>query len=247
MSFSDEILMAYADGELDELQRSRVERAMRDDPAVAAAVARHHALRRDVSAAFAGVLSEPVPQRLTLVSGNGSVLDLGQARAARQKASATRRWSWPQWGAMAASLVVGILVGSVGWRGTQDEAQLASLSANGGVPVAQGKLAAALSQQLASAGQVGQGVQIGVSFLSKEGSYCRSFILGSAAGLACRAGQEWRIPVLEESSAASAGGAYRQAGSQMPAAVLDAIDQRIEGAALDANAERAALQRGWRR
>jgi hypothetical protein len=29
--------------------------------------------------------------------------------------------------------------------------------------------------------------------------------------------------------------------------VLDAIDQRIAGAALDAQAERAARDRGWRR
>jgi hypothetical protein len=40
---------------------------------------------------------------------------------------------------------------------------------------------------------------------------------------------------------------YRQAGSDMPAAVLDAIDQRIAGASLDAAAERAARAQGWQR
>jgi hypothetical protein len=33
----------------------------------------------------------------------------------------------------------------------------------------------------------------------------------------------------------------------MPAAVLDAIDARIAGASLDAAAERAAREQGWRR
>ena len=64
MTIDDETLMAYADGELAPEQRARVEQAMRDDPRVAAAVERHLALRSDVFAAFAGVLDEPVPERL---------------------------------------------------------------------------------------------------------------------------------------------------------------------------------------
>ena len=64
MRFSDETLMAYADGELDPQERAAIEEAMRDDPAIANAVANHRALRADVAAAFAGILDEPVPARL---------------------------------------------------------------------------------------------------------------------------------------------------------------------------------------
>ena len=48
------------------------------------------------------------------------------------------------------------------------------------------------------------------------------------------------------SPAASAGG-LRQAATALPAAVLQAVDERIAGEALGATEERAALQRGWAR
>jgi anti-sigma factor RsiW len=45
MKLSDDVLMAYARGQLDDQERGEIERAMRADPAVAARVARHRALR----------------------------------------------------------------------------------------------------------------------------------------------------------------------------------------------------------
>ncbi|KQQ86366.1 anti-sigma factor [Massilia sp. Leaf139] len=250
--FSDETLMAYADGELDEPERSLVERAEREDPEVAAAIARHRALRADVFAAFAGVLDEPVPARLQTgdaASGSVSSLDAARARKAQAQEAAAKaaeqRRSWPRWGALAASLVVGVLALNV-WLGNtgKDAARFAALDA-GGRLLAQGELAAALSQQLAGAPQADTPVRIGVSFATREGGYCRSFSVRGSAGLACREGEDWRIPVLSEAPADGAD--YRQAGSAAPAAVLEAIDARIAGAALDAAAERAARDRGWKR
>jgi hypothetical protein len=251
MKFSDETLMAYADGELGEPERGELERALRSDPALAARVAQHRALRADVFGAFAGVLDEPVPARLRAVAGSGvapqgKVLQLDRARAARQAAPVRPRWSWAQWGGMAASLAIGVLAGSLGLKGMQDESQLAALATSNGAMVAQGQLERALSQQLASAGTPGDAVRIGVSFVDKGGNFCRSFQLGTSAGLACRDGGKWQVPLMAEGEAA-AGGAYRQAGSALPPAVLDMIDARIAGQALDAVAERAALRRGWTR
>jgi hypothetical protein len=111
---------------------------------------------------------------------------------------------------------------------------------------AHGALDKALTQQLAAAPPVNSAVTIGVSFVAKDGAYCRSFKLANTAGLACREGKQWTIPVIAETGAATAG-AYRQAGSSMPSAVLDMIDQRSQGASLDARAELAAAQKGWRR
>ena len=62
MKFSDETLMAYADGELDDDQRAAIERAVGADPALAERVAQHQALRSDVFAAFA-------PGTLVLAAG----------------------------------------------------------------------------------------------------------------------------------------------------------------------------------
>lgn len=247
MRFTDETLMAYADGELDATTRGAVELAMRADPALAARVRQHITLRSEVFRAFAGTLDEPVPPRLAQAGHSAKVVQLDSVRAARrQVVEVPRRWSWPEWGAIAATLVVGVLAGSLGLRSLQGETQLASAAASTGELTARGALDTALSRQLASAPAPGSDVRIGVSFVSKQGQYCRSFSMAAAAGLACRSGSEWKIPLLAE-SAVAADGAYRQAASAVPAAVLEAIDARAAGAALDAKAEQAAAQRGWAR
>jgi hypothetical protein len=247
MRFTDETLMAYADGELDATTRNAVELAMRADPVVAARVKQHIALRNEVFRAFAGTLDEQVPPRLRQVVQSAKVVQLDSARAAKKSVvEVPRRWSWPEWGAIAATLVVGVLAGSLGLNSLRGETQLASAAGGSGTVVAHGALDGALTRQLASAQPAAGIVKIGVSFVSRDGQYCRSFAMGAAAGLACRGDGEWKIPVLVESGA-SGEGAYRQAGSAMPAAVLEAIDARAAGSSLDAKAEQAAAQRGWSR
>lgn len=247
MRFTDETLMAYADGELDATTRHAVELAMRADPVVAARVKQHIALRNEVFRAFAGTLDEQVPPRLRSVAQSAKVVQLDSVRAAKKNVvEVPRRWSWPEWGAIAATLVVGVLAGSLGLNSLRGETELASAVGGDGALVARGALDTALSRQLAGAPPARSSVKIGVSFVSRDGQYCRSFALGSAAGLACRSGGEWKIPVLAETGAQGEG-AYRQAGSAMPAAVLEAIDARAVGASLDAKAEQAAAQRGWTR
>lgn len=245
MKFSDETLMAYADGELDPATRSAVERAIRADPTLAAKVRQHSALRSNVFAAFAPIAEEPVPQRLKDATRSGKVIQLNTARAARtESAQEKRHWSWAEWGGIAAALMVGVLVGGAGVSGLQEQPQLAA--ASGGALLAQGDLAEALSTQLAGAAAPDAKVKIGVSFEAKDGGYCRSFMTGGAAGLACRNGAEWKVPVMAQAAQGPAG-EYRQAGSAMPPMVLDAIDERISGQTMDAKAEEAARARGWKR
>ncbi len=229
MTYSDDTLMAYADGELDPAERAAIEQAMRTDPAIAAAVERHRALRADVAAAFAGILDEPVPARLQ-PPAPAPVVSLAAEREKR------RRWSWPEWGALAATLVVGVLAGRMVPGGGP------AIAGNGNQVVAQGGLASALDRQVG--GKAEGPVKVGVSFAARDGGYCRGFVMGSSAGLACREGNQWRIPVLAEAEQEAAGG-YRQAGSALPPAVLDAIDARIAGKPLDAAGEAAARERGW--
>ena len=244
MNYSDEILMAYADGELAEPQRSEVDAAVRADPALARIVAGHRALRRDVAAAFAGVLDEPVPARLQ-PAASAKVLSFEAARSARARTQApvpAPRRAWPKWTALAATVVVGVLAGSVWLQGGGDDSFVSADA--GGRLTARGELASALSRQLASEPARGSAVRIGVSFAARGSSYCRSFSAGAKAGLACRDGESWRIPVLTDAPPGT--GDYRQAGSA-PGAVLEAIDERMAGEPLDAAAEKAARDRGWKR
>jgi hypothetical protein len=116
--------------------------------------------------------------------------------------------------------------------------------------LASGVLAHALSDQLASDQAQAASVQIGVSFRSKSGDYCRTFILrdGSGlAGLACRDREEWRVKVLAQNEPeAGDNGQYRPAASAMPRPVLQAVDEQIAGEPLDARAEAAARSKDWR-
>jgi hypothetical protein len=220
---------------------------MAADPDVARRVAQHQALRNNLRNAFDGVLQEPVPERLLAAArGTAGVADLGAARKARESqrtAAPKRRWSWPEWSAMAASVLIGVIVTRVAVRSPE----AAPFTSRQGQLVAQGHLADALSNQLASTQARDAATQVGVSFRAKSGSYCRSFTMRgdeALAGLACREGDSWHIDVLARSGGAS--GEYSQAGSALPPAVLSAVEQQIDGEPLDAASEARVKETGWR-
>jgi hypothetical protein len=253
MTISDETLMAFADGELDDAARAAVELALRTDPQLAKRVEAHRALRQRIQAAYSAELSEPVPERLLLAAkrradaSGTNVVNLQEARAAMARDAARARppksW-WRPAGSIAASLVIGLGLGYGRWH------QSSPLTRNaGGALVASGQLAQGLSQQLAADGSAAAAVQIGISFLARSGDYCRTFVLSGAispAGLACHHGQEWQILTLSQSVATgNATAAYRTAASEMSPAILEAVAEQISGEPLDATAEAAARSKDW--
>lgn len=240
-----QVLMAYADGELAAADASRVEAAIARDPALARIVDGHRALRTQLATAFSDVLAEPVPTRLQATL-RAAVRDATPSRT--PSAHARPRWTRREWLAMAASLVVGVALALALPPRDQRPGAEANLAASlvDGNWLARGALADALEGQLS--GHAVAGVQPGLSFRALDGRYCRSFRLQAQrplAGLACRDGATWRVSTL--AAAADAGVApMRQAGSALPPAVLADIDARIDGASLDAEAERKARAHGWR-
>lgn len=238
MKFDDETLMAYADGELDAAKRAEIASAIEKDAELAQRVERHRALRAQVAGAFARVLDEPVPERLVRAAearGRGQVVPF----PSRGTPPPAMRWGVPQWGAMAASLFLGALISFKVFSPGD-----ALLATRDGALVARGALAAALDQQLASAQGASDPVLIGLTFRAQDGNYCRSFTLRAAgtAGLACRDGGEWKIPVT---AAAPVTDGMRTAASPPPA-VLQAIEARISGEAFDAAGEENARRGGWK-
>lgn len=231
MSVDDERLMAFADGELSGAERAKVEAALAEDAALREKLAAHQSLRTRLSAAFDGALHESVPAALlaaTETSRTAEVVKLAERRAAR--------WSAREWGAMAASVAAGLLIG-VGVMNAQSPLIAASDSGL----VARGALAQALETQLASddAGVV----RIGLSFRAQDGGYCRTFDLTRAAtsGLACREGDAWSVAMT---AASAASGEVRMAGA--PVEILAAVDAMIAGEPLDASAETQARDARWR-
>jgi anti-sigma-K factor RskA len=254
MTISDEMLMAYADGELDATAREAVESAMREDPQIVERVARHSALRRRVREAYSAVLSEDVPERLLRAAQGAAaterkVVNLQDARAAREHSAPYTRPLRRQWrtaGAMAASVIVGVGVGFFIWGRTVPPF---ARGADGAL-VARGQLAQALSNQLAAEQSRASSVQIGLSFLAKSGDYCRTFALSgeqSPSGLACRHGEEWQVRAVTQGSDGVAGASeYRTAGSTMPAMIREFVEAQVAGEPLDQAGERAARQRDWK-
>lgn len=240
MKFPPEILMAYADGELDAATRSAIEAEMALDPRVAQEVERHRAMRAEVGGAFAGVLQEPVPDRLLRTAKKSA--PQASAPTERQR----RRWAWPEWTSIAASLLIGVLAGRA-MLNVPDRASGAIVSGTDGRVIAGGALAQALSEQLSS--QDSSGVDIGLTFRTKTGEYCRTFATRASnlvVGFACRDAEVWRVDMLSTAPGAESGGGYRMASTQLPAPIVQAIAARMQGEALDADEEAIARQRRWR-
>ena len=246
MTFSDETLNAYADGELDAATHAAVEAAMAGDPQLAQRIAAHRALRAQLQQAFSPVLAEPVPERL-LASVRGASARQRLSNVIEPQRRPRARWSWPQWGAMAASLVIGALLGPLLLRSPTGNTPV---DTRGGQMLAHGMLERALSEQLASTQPAAAAVQVGVSFRARSGAYCRTFVMhdeSQLAGLACRERSAWRVETLARNDSGPTGAGLRPAGSALPPAVAGTVDQLIAGEPLDAAAEAAARARGWDR
>ena len=249
MTFSEETLMAYVDNELDAQTRTALETAMAKDPELARRVAQHVAQHKDLRAklrvAFDKTVDEPIPQRLVdAARGVPSVRREGNVIPLRRKVPP--RKIWPQWASLAASLVLGIIIGQAIVRGPQAGPVTAS---HDGRLTANGVLAQALSEQLASAQPEQAPVRIGVSFKSKTGDYCRTFSMhdtATLAGLACREHDEWHVQALAQTTQPEQGsGAYRQAATEIPKSVMKAVEDNIVGDTLDAHAEQLARDKSW--
>lgn len=256
MTVSDEEVFAYVDGELPPETMARITAAMTKDPALAARIQAQRDLRRLLSGAHAGVLREPVPPGLkaTVTAGSkpAEVIAFPQpkpkeklkdkAKAQKPATPIAGRPTFrkpPAWAAMAACLVAGLAIGRLALPSPPTaDGRAAEL------PMAVGPLARALEDGAAAQGQ--GPVRIGVTFKSQSGRWCRTFQGQDQAGVACRADGAWRVLASSPATAPAAGGEYRQAGSETPAAVMSVVDGMILGAPLDAAGEAQALKSNWR-
>lgn len=223
----EEQLMAYADGELDPLSAKRVERAIAANPALAKTVEAHRNLRAQLGAAFAPVLDVPVPDHLTAMLESNVV-------AFTPHATPPRLWRWPMGMAVAASLVVGIALGTQ-WHRMTDP-----ILTTGEGLIASADLARTLDTQLASASG---DTHVLVSFRDKSNNYCRVFAAPSFDGIACKSELGWQLRQTD-SAGAPPPGTYRQAGSDHAQLMAIAQDM-MRGEPLDEGGEKRAQAAGW--
>jgi len=250
MTIEPEMLMAYADGELAGERRALLAAALQHDTGLQARVKAFEAQRQRVTAAFAEVLDEPVPDRLAAMlaappaaPASAPVVDLAERRVRRE--TRAPGFGWAQWGGMAACLCLGIALGLRIAGPSAGDVAGAFVRDTGGRMLASGPLERALSAGLASEG-VRDGVALRLSFVARDGQYCRAFSTDRLAGLACRDAGGWAIETAVAVPPTVESG-MRQATSPLPRAVLDLVDARIAGTTLSADEERAARERGWMR
>jgi hypothetical protein len=234
--WDDERIHTYVDGELDAFTAARLEAACRLDAVLNARVERQRQLRARLSASFDPVLEEPVPARLrdaAMTAPRATVTPLHQ--------TSPRKRVQPLWlGALAASLVLGL---SIGWYAPR-QSSLPMAATSAGL-VATGDLDAALSQSLSGEAPGAAGVQLVLSFRTTDGTYCRSFSLARGPdGLACRAGDQWRIEMVAAAPPRN-GQDYLQAGSSLAPTILAAIGQMQSGDVLDLGQEQQARAADW--
>ena len=227
----EEEFFAWLDGELDGTAAAAVEAKVAADPALAKQARAHRALGAGLRGAFDPVMTATAPDRF-----GAAPIDLG---AARERLRQRRPGPLPQWAAIAATLVLGIGLGTaISRRGSVEPTAI-----EGGQLVARAGLRQALDRQLASADQRGAATRIGLTFRNHDGALCRSFDGHDGTGLACRSGDKWRIEALFGPVNSTA--EYRAASAGNPR-LGDLIDQVVEGDPLDSAQEREARSRNWR-
>ena len=252
-------VMAYVDGELPPADVPAFDARLVREPALAAAVARERALRASLQSAYAPVLDEPVPAGLRDLlampepEAANEPLPAGTNDAARAQLPHARRWRWPTWGAMAASLALGILFGTrLAAPGAPPAGDAVALNVRAdGTLVAGGALRDALNQYPSGVvPDTNARAAIGLTFRNHAHEYCRTFTLDNASsGIACRQPAGWVVADLEHAPAAAASataGGYRTAASPYSPTLLQAVDALREGDTLDAAAEGAARHGGWK-
>lgn len=240
MTIDDTKLFAWLDGELDASEAAEVEAEVAADPRLTAMAEQHRAFETRVRDAFDTVAAAPVPQRLAdaVKPLSAAIVDFGAFRRSKGERS-----SWlplPQWAAMAATLALGI---GLGTTLNSSGGGSSPVEIRGGQMYAAASLDDALDKQLASAPAAGD-VRIGLTFRDPSGTICRSFTGERSSGLACRERGDWRVRGLFAAPEGQNGDYRMAAGADPNLAAL--IDSSIDGEAFDAAQEKAARARGWR-
>ncbi|UVC11687.1 hypothetical protein IHQ71_14475 [Rhizobium sp. TH2] len=256
--FDDETLMAFADGEADEITIARVMRAMAGSPAIAARVEMFRATRTKVAQSMKPLISEPVPPGLRL-SVDAMIERDAEARALKARTQKAPEQNivelapWlkkrpglrtPPWFAPLAACIV-LMIGAAGGyvAGVTMPAQVQPEFASIQDPA----IIKALSE-IPSGGHVdlqasGRTLEPVLSFKLEDGTLCREYKLREAnakgvISIACLDNDRWQTHLLMASAQPEEG--YAPAGA---AETIDAYLASIHaGSPLDGTAEEEALR-----
>jgi anti-sigma factor RsiW len=249
MNHSDEMLMAYVDGELSPDAASRVAVDLARDPAIAARVAAFEASRRAVADSHP---LEPVSDDLVArIRGVAAAARAAEAADSPTPAASTEStnviafagarkvpfWQLPV--AASIALVAGLSVSLLRQDGTTPADVGFGLDNAAGLTAALGSVPSGEEVDLP-----GGRLAVIASFEGSAGALCREFEFDETGGrtvisVACRQDADWQMQFAVAASADDSGYA--------PASSLDSLDAWLmaidAGPPMDAEAEAAALGR----
>lgn len=270
---SDELLMAYADGELDAAELRRVELILATDSDAMRRLRVFRSTGREIGRTLELGAFADIPERI--ITAIDTALAEGRAPAERQVGGTRSVEGWlaaalhrllhepglPWRFAFALSFVLMLGTG-LGWL----LAAMSNRRHGGDVLVrmqdgqlrADGALASALERNPSgSGGRVeGSGAQPLVSptltFKSADGSYCRQYRVSvttgaDAEGVACReAAGDWRIVAQVAVPRQRAREGYAPAGGSSDVLIESVVDRLVTGDVLDLRTEADIMANGWR-
>jgi hypothetical protein len=224
MPITDEMLMAYADGELDTADMAEVERALAADESLAERVAIFADTRRAVKTAYTAA---PAPVPAELVAKVRAMAAASQAAPATPQVIdlASRRKTTPVWStAIAASiaLVIGLAGGWYAGQGgrTTEGLQLTAL-ADPGIAGALAEVPSGERLDLAS----GNAFAAIATYRTADGELCREFEYDRSTGgtyvaVACNRSGSWDLRFAVAGAADD--------GGYAPASSLDTLDAYLD-------------------
>ena len=264
---NEEMLMAFADGELDPQVMAQVRAALADDPAARERVRLYRRTTQLLRQAYDAPMHEPVPKPLldavnprTNATGSGEVVELATPKTPARGWS-VRRMALP----LAASLAL-VIGTAVGYR-----LQPAPVDTFAGGDGFTGRIALESplhrlletkisGEPLEWAADEGSRVRAlaQLTFKSADGQYCRQYRVsvagpsraGATAGIACRSSESgWRNEIVVNVPAdagAPPGDSYVAAGGRGVEALDRFIEPIMADPALGADEETRAIDLGWR-
>ena len=239
----EEQLSAYLDGELEAAERDRLLAALEKDNELRRLAELLRQNDERLRAASRSLVRDEVPERFVRLFGKEAERDRpvpSVPASAGQASNYNRRLTWRLGSAMAASLAIGLLLGSEFARGGSDGLMSAPLEAGLDHAVSGTEFKLASGEQLAPR----------LTFARKGGGYCRQFQLKSksatASGIACRSDGDWTLEALMPGSRPSASDGYIVAEGSSDPRLDDLIDSLREGDPLDPAAEAELIRRDWR-
>jgi hypothetical protein len=241
MGITDQLLMAYVDGELSPDLAALILSRLETEPELLQRLEKHKQLRSELSAAYGPAMREPLPPDLAaLLAQEGVKVAASTARLAQDFTLRVFANVWPMWVAVAAAAVIGVGL---------SEALHSSdpLALSRGRIVAAGPLARSLEHNLA-ADASGSGARIVASFEDRAGRYCRVFEArgGHEDGVACKNDGHWQVVALANAVGSDPSSGHRQASLALAESVAAAVDEVQASNVLTPEQERQARAQQWR-